>query len=314
MTMNKNNAQNLDKIRNGEKVILSNSMVKAFKTCERQFVYNYVLSKEKDSDYISPKYFAFGNAFHKVLEDTLHDSNKFTVELLNSVSDEFGLDPVYEKAKLVQCLKLYYQEHNKSGLKILDVEVYFKSQNAGTIDAIAIDSNGWWIIDLKTAASLSNMRPELLNVDTQVGLYASHAPEVQALLEEKHGIQLGEFLGIKLREVTKAKERKKKEVENFDQFYNRLKPIEFRELTLEKQYIECEETRHYMEVESERVNDTIKKFIEGGENIKNVIRNTNSCSNPLTKEFCPFFSTCHGKSASEILYGKIEDLTDLLDF
>ena len=60
MTINLNNKQNLDKIRNGEKVILSNSMVKAFKTCERQFVYNYVLSKEKDSDYISPKYFAFG--------------------------------------------------------------------------------------------------------------------------------------------------------------------------------------------------------------------------------------------------------------
>lgn len=314
MTINKNNAQNLEAIRRGEKIILSNSMVSHFKDCERKFIMNYITKQERDSDFISPKYFAFGNAYHKILEETLHDSNKFTVELLNSVSDEHGLDPIYEKAKLVQCLKLYYQEHNKSGLKILDVEVYFKGDNAGTIDAIAIDSNGWWIIDLKTAASLSNMRPELLHVDSQMGLYASHAPEVQLMLEEKHGIKLGEFLGIKLREVTKAKERKKKETEDFDTFYNRLKPIEFRELTLEKQYIECEETRHYMEVESQRVNDTVKKFIESGENIKSVIRNTKSCTNPVTKECCPFFSTCHGKSASEILHGKIEDLSSLLDF
>jgi hypothetical protein len=308
---NFNNVQKLEDFKKGNKIILSNSMVSEFKTCERKFVYNYILNKDADSDHIIPKYFNFGNAYHDILDQTQHDSSKFTMDLLHNVSDKYQLDPVYEKAKLVQCLLLYYKEHVKSGLQIIATEVYFKGSNAGTVDAIAIDKDSnWWIVDLKTAASLSNMRPEMLNVDPQMALYTYHSEDIKKVTEELTGIKLNEFKGIRLREVTKAKERKKKEVEDFDSFYQRLKPIEYRELVLDANYVETEEVKFFMEVESERVQDSLKRFIDGGENIKQVPRNVRNCTDPITKSVCPFFSTCHGKSAYDIM--KKEDL-DFLD-
>lgn len=316
-TINTNNIQNLESIRNGEKIILSNSMISEFKTCERKFVFSYVLNKDIDEDYIQPKYFAFGNAFHEIMEEINHDPMKFTVEILNRVSDKHGLDPVYEKSKLVQCVNLYLKEAPKSGLKVIATEVYFKNKNAGTVDAIGVDKdNNWWIIDLKTAASLSSLRVEMLSVDSQMALYAYHADDIKKSVEDLLNVKLGDFLGIRLREVTKAKERKKKVEETFDQFYDRLSPIEYRELILKKEYIECEEVQFYMEVESERANDTIKRYVESGENIKCVPRNVRKCTDPITKEICPYFKTCHGKSAREILKQEVElkSLSELLDF
>lgn len=314
--VNPNNIQKLDDLKNGKLLVLSGSMVSTFKECERKFLYSYVLKKEVDSDYIKPKYFNFGSAFHEIMEVIEHKQSKFKMDILNEISSKYNLDPVYEKAKLIQCVETYLKNIQYSNITIVLTELYFNDSSSGTIDAVGIDVDGFWIIDLKTASSLSNLRVEMLSIDPQMTLYASHSNAIKTLAEEKLGYDIGKFKGIKLREVSKASERKKTKPETLEEFYGRLKPNQYRETTIPASALSYDEIRNFMRIETKRANEMVKDFIDSNDNINCVPRNVRACSNPITKEVCPFFNSCHGKSAKEIMLNEKElnELANELDF
>ena len=294
-----------------KKIVMNNSMSNLLDVCEKRFFFKYLLNKPTDSDYIKPTYFLFGSCFHEILDKTLHNGDLFTTQILNEITEKHGLDPVYEKAKMVSCLLEYYKMHKLSGLKTIKTEYYFEFDSKGTLDAIMEDTDGgWWIIDTKTAKSLSDSRSILLFKDQQLNLYAHHAEDIKLRLKEKEGIELGEFKGIKYREITKAQERKKKVAETFEQFYQRLSPSTYREHTLTLDILNTKKAKQNVLNKTERVQNMIDKYLANGENIDILTENTQNCINFITKDVCPFFSQCHGVqySASKPENQSFEDL------
>jgi hypothetical protein len=97
----------------------------------------------------------------------------------------------------------YKQTHLKSGLESLADEIELSTTRfLGYVDSVMVDKEGgWWIVDMKTAASFSQIIVPTLAHHPQLVLYSHH----KSLIAAKLGLKLEDFRGCRYRLTTKTK-------------------------------------------------------------------------------------------------------------
>ncbi len=180
-------------------VTLSISSMKTIKSCQQKYWHKKVNQTPVDSDHEDSDALGFGKAFHKVLEDTFHES--YTDKLIIAAMKDNNVDET-DRALLTYMLDNYTKLHRASGLKIVKCEFRLEIPGLylGFIDFIAQEERGWWIGDNKTAARHDPTLTNRLHNDPQVSIYSRFAPEIARALGLK-----GEFLGFRYRQSIKSK-------------------------------------------------------------------------------------------------------------
>lgn len=267
---------------------LSYSSMKTVLTCQSKYWHNKVANTPKDADYEESDALGLGKAFHEVLEKTLHLDYSQALIMEAIKNHEVDGD---ETMLLEVMLKKYTEFHKKSGLTVVKCELKLETPIfLGFIDALAQDSNGWWIIDLKTAGRHDETLLPRLPMDMQLNLYAYFADEIQKALDLK-----GPFLGARYRQVIKSKAGTLSGLEKGVKVYD----IEVPAHTMNPMYawsmfLESHQTA------SELMNGVAPK------------KNFHACFDYFRP--CEFFSQCHGdlfsKSKEKVKIHTIESVTN----
>jgi hypothetical protein len=162
------------------------------------------------------KAFDVGKAFHWVLEMTKHTDEKLEWYLDRAVTSFECED---SKAMIHAMLLKYLKMQSKSGLTIHRVETEISNKLFyGVVDALMVDELGnWWIVDLKTAARLSEITMAGLGSDVQLSLYSSFYVKIA----EVYGLDANKFMGARYRVTTKST-LKQKASENYKAFVLRM--------------------------------------------------------------------------------------------
>jgi hypothetical protein len=281
-------------------VALSNYSAGLLNECERKFTHEYLLQTEVDKDYEKPDYFAFGCAFHDILEKTLHDPAKYTPHVLDAMVREHNLDPVYDKVKIMACLRAYWTLHLQSGMILHAAEIWLENDVARMkIDAVFRDPNGdgtyWWIGEQKTPAKFDPLRPLMIWQDQQVNLYAAF----HDALAEKVGLDPKKFMGVRYREIKKPSERQGKTRETFEDFLARCSSSEAREIVLSRVKLKWDQVyeNFLQSVEHARA---VQKRVFGPGGIDATHKNTRNCISNFGDR-CKYFSKCYGVSYTDAL-------------
>ncbi len=279
--------------------IYTNSKFETLDRCEKEYAHKYILKTPKDQDYINPIYFAFGTAFHQVLEFTNYDSKNFTDDILHTALDSNELDPIFDKAKLLKCLESYYSFHSRSRLRICKLELPFSTGiYGGIVDSLGISlDNKWWIVDNKTAAKLDSILPYLLKNNNQLNMYAHFNEQIKQQILDDFGIELQEFGGFIYRETKKPSEKKTKKDLDFESFYNRLNNVETRETKILISELDVKKTYLILNRKKTRCENITSLVINEG--IQSIAGNTRNCINSFG-QVCKYFSSCHGINYSEV--------------
>jgi hypothetical protein len=242
--------------------------MKTVLTCQQKYHHAKVALTPKDSDYEESEALGLGKAFHQVLEKTHH--NTYNETLIREALEEHKVG--YEElALLTAMLENYTQYHKRSGLVVVKCELPLETPVfRGFIDALAQGPNGWWIVDLKTAARFDEALLPRLPKDMQLNLYAYFAEEIARALDLK-----GPFLGARYRVVVKSKAKSMKGLQDGCKVYDVEVPAHLMDPKHAwSQFLESHQTA------SELANGVAPK------------KNYNACFDYFRP--CEYFSQCHG--------------------
>jgi PD-(D/E)XK nuclease superfamily len=267
---------------------LSYSSATLLQSCSRRY-WHYKVNKTKfDEDYVDD-YAAFnvGKAFHYVLETTLHKRGGLR-KLIENSCKQFNVED--DKAMIHAMVLRYLEVHNASGLEVVKCELEISNEFfLGFIDAVAVEPDGgWWIIDLKTAASVSPLTFARLKGDTQLNLYASFA----AIIAEHCGLDPNLFRGARYRTTKKSKLKRKlgesydefvKRIQNSVESYDAIVPVE---LMRPAEFLARHKELHALSLKLRNKRT----------------KTTGTCNFSQCESYfrpCPYFSNCHGSTITE---------------
>ena len=182
---------------------LSHSSKNELDTCPRKFILRKVLKTESDSDYDpSQKALNIGKAFHTTLELCMHEKEKYEPWMFEKAAEENDINDAAQRGLILGMVERYFILHQKSALKVVSVESAVTDDFVlGYVDAVMQDERGgWWIVDLKTAAKLSNSLLARLRNDPQLNLYSYFAP----MLADGLKLKLKDFKGVRYRVTLKT--------------------------------------------------------------------------------------------------------------
>lgn len=212
---------------------LSNSSAGVFRGCKRRFWHKSIAKTEKDPDFDdNSKALVIGRIYHRVLELAEHERENLADFMLHAAANENECSDNQILGLVWAMVEKYLQLHEKSGLKAVAIEIPVTDDKViGFVDCILQESNGnWWIVDLKTAASLSKSLLGKLRQDPQLNLYSYFAKDIA----ENHGLDLDKWMGIRYRVTTKTTARIRSN-ENISTFSERvLKTIEAYDIPIPK--------------------------------------------------------------------------------
>jgi hypothetical protein len=266
------------------------SALRCLADCPQAFQNKYIKKLERDSDWVRPKFFAFGSAAHTALELCKHDVSKLTTQDIKGISDGEGLKWQTDGAKLAACLRAYGSKARP--MQVLAVEQELIGQNwVIYVDAILADETHWFMCDTKFVASFEDEKilKQKLKRDNQLWLYMS--------ANQKIAIELGiptalEFGGFLYREVQKPAIKAKKVPETWEEFTLRCGTPAYRETHIEWDKAICAENVRNMNV-----------WLSVARNMKPsdiVARNYNNCISQ-TGVVCESYSKCRG-----VLYSSLK--------
>ena len=204
---------------------LSYSSAQQVITCEQKYVYRKVLDVKPDTEQ-DTIHFDIGKAVHSILELTFWSNTDLSLHFKN-VCDHYAFeDETRFKIYAMVCKMLAL--HKASNLEVVAIEVKLETdQFLGYVDAIMKDEEGgWYIVDLKTAASLQSDLKSRLPMDTQLNLYSYFADEIM----KRFDLNPEGFLGCLYRVVTKSKlkRRKTEEVKDYTKrVYENIDAVEY---------------------------------------------------------------------------------------
>jgi len=196
---------------------LSYSSATLLSNCSTKYWHYKVNKTSKDAD-VTDDYvhFNIGKAFHQVLEDTNHTQDNIK-HRVNMSCDRYT---VHEHQAMIHAMVLkYLKVHEASGLECIGCELEINNDIfVGFIDAIMKDEDGnWWIVDLKTAAFVTDLTFAKLTADTQLNLYASFKEDIASYYK----LDPNKFAGARYR-VTKKSKLKQKKTEEYNEFVKRI--------------------------------------------------------------------------------------------
>lgn len=249
--------------------------------CEQKYVFRKVQKVSKDEDApLDTLAMDIGSTIHKCLEDCKHDLNGFDCETLLKEMKNYNV-PEEHGPMLWAMLRKYKVLHERSGLKCPNTEIKLEDEHyLGFIDLVLTDDDGgWWITDLKTAASISKFLPSRLPMDRQLNIYAHK-------YVEKHDEK---FKGCRYRVITKAK-LKRRQDESFKEFADRnFESITAVEYIIPKDIMLPEEAGEQFN----SIRRLQRRLVTGA---KKPIRNYNYCDSYFRP--CDYWSRCHGENYS----------------
>lgn len=281
---------------------VSYSCANTFQECEFKGCLKYFAKAPKDKDYITPDYFNVGNAFHKVLEMTMHDPDTFPSINFKDILKSYTLDEFEDGGKILAMLRQYWIFHVQVPLKVIACEHKFaKGPTNGIIDAIMQergtdkrynligDPGAWWIVDLKTASKADEALPSRLHRDVQMCLYAAMAPHIAEIFK----LDPTKFAGIRYREVTKPLQ-KMKSGESFSDWTSRCM-ASFREIVILKEEMDIKTTFDEFNHLIEKIHKLESVFTNDMEIVG--MKNPKSCLS--WGRSCEYFSVCHNATYTE---------------
>jgi hypothetical protein len=202
---------------------LSPSSLQLFMGCNRRYFYKKIAKVPIDGDAPEDQEsFEVGKAFHKVLENTKHSLTGISYDQVRETVSEFKVENVDQAAPLIfAMLKSYDDMHKKSGLEVVACELPIETDTFyGITDVILQDGDGWYIGDMKTAASFSQNLIPTLPRHPQLNLYVAH----RHFIAEKLGLNVEKFQGCRYRLTTKSKIGRK-DGEVLEKYINRLSGV-----------------------------------------------------------------------------------------
>jgi hypothetical protein len=268
---------------------LSPSSLALFQSCERRYYHYKIAATPHDSDYVDDvSSLQIGSAFHKVLEDRLHDLKGLKYGEVAEVVAEHNLN-YSEHTPLVYAMLLRYREmHTASKRKVVAVEMEIAEDGfLGYVDAIMTDQKGgWWICDMKTAASWNPSILPTLYLHPQLSLYANFSAHIATSLN----LNVKKFGGCRYLLTTKSK-LKQRESESAQDFTKRLYG------SVASLDIGIPISKMNPSAVADIHNEVSRKILINGKSESNYCRNYNSCFTYYRP--CPWFSKCHGFKYTE---------------
>lgn len=268
---------------------LSPSSLALFMGCARKYYLKKVAGVLPDDDAVEDtESLRVGKAFHKCLEDTRHELSGYKFSSVEDVCKGFDLDPEQHPALIYAMLLAYKKVHEKAGLKAIACEQVIDTPSFyGFVDVILEDADGWWIGDMKTAASYSTSLMPTLQRHPQLSLYARHAPEVAKALSLDPAL----YKGCRYRMTTKSKAARKpgesavgyagRTVGSSINSYDYIIPKEV--MTPDHLY---------------SVHGKVRKFIEDTKDETGFLPNYGNCMSYFRP--CEMWSRCHGARFSDM--------------
>lgn len=182
---------------------LSYSSSNLLLNCEMKYFHKKVAKTAPDSDSEqSTLAMDIGKVLHKCCEVTNHDLSGFKLGSMFEFMAEEEV-PKQHGPLLWAMVRKYKDLHEKVGLTCKTPELKLQDPSfLGFIDAIMVEPEGWWIVDLKTAGTLNRFLTSRLHRDRQLNLYAYKARMLRIGFDAK-------FLGCRYRVVTKSKIKQK---------------------------------------------------------------------------------------------------------
>jgi hypothetical protein len=178
-----------------------------------------------------------------------------------------------DKDLLTIMLKKYVEFRKASGIRVVHCELALATaEYNGFIDAIAVQGDRWFILDLKTAARHDENILSRLPLDPQLNLYAHFADDLYIAVPELVGKT---FAGCLYSQTTKSKAGTIKGLEAGVKVFEMFIPVE----SMQPEVI--------WSLFNEMHNRALE--IHAGEAPK---KNFSACFNYFSP--CPYFSNCHG--------------------
>ncbi len=285
---------------------LSYSGAETLNACERKFCFKYLARLEIDADYVKKDYFSIGNAFHKVLELTMHDPNRFSQVNFEGIVKSYNLDPHEDGGRIAAMLRRYWVLHLAVPLKVIGTETKFEgTYTNGVIDSTMVELGGltddealrmglanvrgaWWIVDLKTAGKVDAALPTRLQNDPQLNLYAAF----RNVVAEKFNLDPALFAGVRYRESSKPGQ-KPKAGESFSDWTSRCNAgTQCREIVVPASKMDIKYSYDNFTKCIERAHELQQQFFEEKQFVGRC--NYKSCLDYGSP--CEWYSKCYGRS------------------
>jgi hypothetical protein len=161
---------------------LSYSSLTQLQGCQRKYYYRKVKKYAPDFDADTDALIT-GKIYHSLLEVSGH--TKPTREHAEAVLNvpEYG-EAIAKNheifASALACAYGYARLRDKYPVRLLAAEKEIQSDNfLGYIDAIVEDDDGWYILDLKTAAMINERKAAQLHRDLQLNLYVAQLHQLE---------------------------------------------------------------------------------------------------------------------------------------
>lgn len=290
-------------------IALSNSSMNVFNSCERKGFLQYIEKAKPDIDYVRPGYFAFGTAYHFVLEKTKHEANNYDISLLERACDNECIYFPNDGAKIAACINSYWGLIRGSEWKPHAFEKWFQNDLArGKLDLIVVKNDGYWVIsDAKTngMALSPTKKIELIN-DSQMNLYGAF----HDIIAKSCNLDPTKWLGCLYREVEKPRQHYKIG-ESFEEFYNRIseKGIpNHREIFISRDEMNWDNSYNNFLLTLKRAREIQYAYLNG-----KPIETKQNFSN--CKKFgtpCEYWSRCYGCLYSSNLSDDKKNILDIL--
>lgn len=265
---------------------LSYSSMNEILGCEQKYAFRKVLECPSDEDYKQETdAMDVGSVFHKCLELCKHDLSGFAFPTLIECIEEYPetLNLKTHGPLLWAMLRRYKLLHEDAGLKPVQIELELLAPKEfkGFVDVVLEEDNGYWITDIKTAASISRFLRSRLASDRQLNLYVHW---YEKLLKPDKPI-----LGCRYRAVTKSRLKYRKD-ETFKQLSDRIfQGINAYEYVIPVDLMNPESAANTFAKVRKRQKQLHKDAVP--------VRNFNYCESYFRP--CEFWSKCHGKQFTQ---------------
>ena len=265
--------------------VFSHSRINTFKTCPMLFKYKYI-------DKLVPlgadtKPLSMGKAFHVGIENC---SSQAALDYMNNdeyfMSQENENDKVIVLAMVDAFLKKFPEAKTWEHEKYMTGKMIEDNDFQLYIDGLEKHGDGYYIIELKTAARVDQTYIDKLDFNDQISRYYYMA--------EQNGYKI---LGVKYYVVKKPLLRQKQS-ESIEQFRQRL---------VDK--IMEEDSIYYTLIERtpEQIEDCIKDTIYDMQTIENTTRFTKNLTACSCYGNCPYIDLCRGVKDAILLFDRKDD-------
>lgn len=293
-----------------DKTILTHSSMQMFRDCRTKYRYRYQLGiVPRDTEAA----LVFGSAIHAGLEFWFKfGSEDAALEIFETFAEQLGEEDAIKGRCL---LKKYFSTYAKEDFEVVEIEKPFKVallnpktarisrvfELAGKIDGLVrTKDGGYYILEHKTAADISEAYKRRILIDTQIALYATAIERSEGIsikgaiydvikkprIIMKKGETEAEFKARQADLIAKNKtgksSAKKQEAETPEQFEERLNE------TITQDYFQ----RFYIDFSLDQKREVMETMWAQSRDMlnMNIYRNTGKCA--FMGVECPYLELC----------------------